>query len=417
MSLLQAGRRLHNSEKAELIMKRTILHCDCNSFYASVECVQNPELRNVPMAVGGDEESRHGIILAKNELAKKYNVQTAETIWQAKKKCPQLVVVPPRHSLYHQYSDRVMDIYKQYTEYVEPFGMDEAWLDVTGCGRLFGDGVTIADELRRRVREETGLTISVGVSFCKVFAKLGSDYKKPDATTVFSEENWQEFVYPLSVRDLLYVGRRTGTELEGLGIRTIGQLAAYDKSTLISHFGKAGEMLHRYANGLDSEPVKAIYEKEEVKSVGNGITFRHDLLGEEEVRGGIYALSDSIAARMRRKGLKCTTVQVVIKDPNFKTISRQQKLERPTYTSRDIRAAAMDIVRRSWNFKLPIRMMSVTGTNLVGEDVLFEQVSLFEENREKEKKVETLEKTLDSLKDRFGGIITLGQEYENTRSD
>lgn len=398
-------------------MDRTILHCDLNGFYASVECVLNPELRNVPMAVGGDEESRHGIILAKNELAKKFNIQTAETIWQAKKKCPDLVVVPPHHDLYHQYSKQVKDIYKRYTDYVESFGLDEAWLDVTGSKRLFGDGVKIANDLRRIVREETGLTISVGVSFCKVFAKLGSDYKKPDATTVFSKENWKQFVFPLSVRELLYVGRSTANELEKLGIKTIGDLASYDENILISHLGKSGSMLYRYANGLDRERVKSIYEKEEVKSVGNGMTFRHDLLGEEEVRGGIYALSDSIAARMRRKKLKCTTVQVVIKDPQFKTISRQQKLDAPTYTSRDIRETAMDIVRKSWNFNLPIRMMSVTGTNLVGEDAVYEQVSLFEENREHDKKVEQFEKTVDSLKSRFGDVVSLGGNIKKYNKD
>ncbi|MCC8160566.1 MAG: DNA polymerase IV, partial [Oscillospiraceae bacterium] len=393
-------------------MDRTILHCDCNGFYASVECVLNPELRNVPMAVGGDEESRHGIILAKNEKAKKFNIQTAETIWQAKKKCPDLVIVSPHHDLYHKYSKQVMDIYKRYTDYVEPFGLDEAWLDVTGSKRLFGDGVTIADTLRKTVKEETGLTISVGVSFCKVFAKLGSDYKKPDATTVFSKDNWREFIYPLSVRDLLYVGRRTGDELEKLGVKTIGELAAFDEKTLVSHLGKAGAMLRRYANGLDNDRVKSIYEKEEIKSIGNGITFSQDLLGEGEVRGGIYALSDSIAARMRRKKLKCTTVQVMIKDPQFKTISRQRKLDYPTYTSRDIREAAMDIVRKSWNFKLPIRMMSVTGMNLIGEDDIYEQVSLFEESREQGKKVERFEKTVDSLKSRFGDSVYLGGDIK-----
>ena len=396
-------------------MERTILHCDCNGFYAGVECVQNPKLKTVPMAVGGDEESRHGIILAKNEIAKKFGIQTAETIWQAKRKCPDLVIVRPHHDLYSQYSKRVMDIYKEYTDYVEPFGLDEAWLDVTASKRLFGDGVKIANELRKRVREETGLTISVGVSFCKVFAKLGSDYKKPDATTVFSKDNWKLFIHPLSVRELLFVGKKTGDELERMGIKTIGQLASLDEHILTEHFGKAGIMLSRYARGLDNEPVKSIYEKNEVKSVGNGITFRKDLLGEEEIRGGVYALSDSIASRMRKKGLKCTTVQVMIKDPKFKTISRQQKLEFPTYTSRDIREAAMDIIKRSWNMKLPIRMLSVTGTNLVSEDKVFSQMSLFGDDEE-EKKIEKFEKTVDNLKARFGSVVSLGgniKKYEN----
>ena len=398
-------------------MDRTILHCDCNAFYASVECVLNPELKKVPMAVGGDEESRHGIILAKNELAKKYNIQTAETIWQAKKKCPDLVIVRPHHDLYYKYSKQVMDIYKRYTDYVESFGPDEAWLDVTGSKRLFGDGVKIANELRRIVREETGLTISVGVSFCKVFAKLGSDYKKPDATTVFSKSNWKQFIYPLSVRDLLFVGKKTGDELERLGVKTIGQLAKYDEHILVRHFGKAGNMLYRYANVLDSEPVKSIYEKEKVKSVGNGMTFRQDLVGEEDVRSGIYALSDSVAARLRRKNMKCTTVQILIKDPQFKSISRQKKLEKPTYVSRDIRNAAMELVKKTWNLKLPIRMMSVTGTNLVGENDVYEQMSLIEDNTENTKKVEQFEKTVDNLKNRFGNVVSLGgsiKKYEGS---
>lgn len=388
--------------------ERTILHCDCNSFYASVEIVLNPQLKNVPMAVGGDEESRHGIILAKNELAKKYNVQTAETIWQARKKCPELVVVKPHHDLYKEYSERVMEIYKRYTDYIEPFGLDEAWLDVTGSQRLFGDGVTIANELRKVIREETGLTVSVGVSFCKAFAKLGSDYRKPDATTVFSKSNWKQFIYPLSVRDLLYVGKRTGDELEKLGIHSIGQLAEYDEKILLQHLGKTGSLVYRYACGLDDEPVKSIYEKEEVKSVGNGMTFKEDIIGEEGIKKGIYTLSNSIAARLREKKMKCTTVQVLIKDPQFKSISRQKKLEKPTYISRDIRETALELVKSTWNMKLPIRMMSVTGTGLVREDCVFEQISFEEENSRDSKKLEKFEKTVDSLQNRFGDIVSFG---------
>lgn len=391
-------------------MDRTILHCDCNGFYASVECVLKPELKNVPMAVGGNEEMRHGIILAKNELAKKFNVLTAETIWQAKRKCPELVVVPPHRELYYQYSKQVKDIYCRYTDYVESFGLDEAWLDVTGSRRLFGDGVTIANELRRIVREETGLTISVGVSFCKVFAKLGSDYKKPDATTVFDRGNWKEKIYPLPVKDLLYVGRSTAKELEHLGIKTIGELACFDERILYNHLGKAGTMLHRYANGLDNDPVKLVYEKEEVKSVGNGITFPHDLVGEDEVRSGVYELSDSIAVRMRRKKLKCTTVQVTIKDPDFRTINRQQKLVSPTYTARDIREAAMEIIKRSWNLQKPIRMLTVTGTGLIKDDEIYEQMTLFNEDNERSRRAEKLEKTVDSLKSRFGDVVSLGKK-------
>ena len=254
-------------------MERTILHCDCNGFFASVECVHRPELKEVPMAVCGDPENRHGIILAKNELAKQYGVTTAETIWQAKRKCPQLVLVAPHHDEYAHYSRLVNEIYQQYTDRVEPFGIDESWLDVTGCEELFGDGVTIAETLRRRVREEIGLTISVGVSFNKIFAKLGSDYKKPDATTVITRENFRQIVWPLPVGSLLYVGRAAQESLRRIGVTTIGELAQAEQKNLQLALGKLGEQLWVYANGMDESPVHRTDEKREVKSVGNGMTF------------------------------------------------------------------------------------------------------------------------------------------------
>ena len=384
---------------------RTILHCDCNGFFASVECVLNPDLKNVPMAVGGDPEKRHGIILAKNELAKKYNIQTAETIYQAKKKCPELVIVPPHHNLYIEYSRRVMEIYKRYTDLVESFGLDEAWLDVTGSSRLFGDGKTIADRLRREVREEIGITISVGVSFCKVFAKLGSDYKKPDATTVFNRENWQKYIFPMPVTDLLFVGKNTAEKLKTFGIKTIGDLAKVSPELLQQHFGKHGVQLSTYARGLDDDDVKSVYEKEEVKSVGNGTTFPEDLIGEDAIKKGIYMLSDSIASRMRAKGVKCTTVQVQIKDTGLKVISRQKKTDKPTYLAHEIRQVAMEIVRESWNMKQPIRTLTVTGCNMVDENSFSEQITLFDIPDEKREKTEKLEKTMDELRKKFGKDI------------
>lgn len=385
--------------------ERTILHCDCNGFFASVECTLNPTLKNVPMAVGGSEENRHGIILAKNELAKKYNIQTAEPIYRARQKCPSLVIVEPHHDLYREYSKRVMEIYMRYTDLIEPFGLDEAWLDVTASRRLFGDGKTIADNLRRIVREEIGLTISVGVSFCKVFAKLGSDYKKPDATTVFDKDNWRERIFPMNINNLLYVGRSTEKTLNRLGIKTIGQLAAADETLLTAQLGKAGHQLHIYANGLDNDAVKSVYKTEEVKSVGNGETFAHDLTGEEEIRHAIRPLCDSVARRMRKHGLKCSGVQVQIKDPSFRVIQRQKQLEKPTYISREIHEAAMDIIRGGWNLKLPVRMITVTGINLVGENDINEQLSIFDTGTERREKAEKLEKALDDIKAKFGSEV------------
>ena len=379
-------------------MDRVILHCDCNSFFASVEAAINPELRNVPMAVGGSVEARHGIILAKNELAKKYNIQTAETIFSAKKKCPSLVIVPPRHDLYEEYSQRVNAIYAEYTDLVEKFGIDESWLDVTGSQRLFGSGEEIAATLRKRIWEEIGITISVGVSFNKVFAKLGSDYKKPDATTVISRENYKDIVYPLPVGDLLFVGRKTREVLSKIHIQTIGDLAEANEEKLIKLLGKQGEMIYRYARGEDNSPVDP-HANDEVKSVGNGMTFRRDLCGERDIMCGISHLSESIAVRMRRKGVKCTVVQVTIKDPDLISIQRQEKLDAPTNLAKDITDKAMEIMRHSWNMKNPIRMLTVTGSGIVPEDGA-QQLCFFDEA--KNPKRENLEKALDKIRDKYG---------------
>lgn len=257
---------------------RVILHCDLNCFFASVELLRYPALRDVPVAVCGDPESRHGIVLAKNEAAKQLGVKTAETIWQARQKAPHLITLPPHHGLYREYSQKVNAIYGQYTDLVEPFGIDESWLDITGSMHLFGgDGKAIADQLRQRLREELGLTISVGVSFNKIFAKLGSDYKKPDATTVIDRDNWQRIVWPLPVGDLLGVGRSTQKLLRQYGVETIGQLAAFPRETLETLMGKHGAQLHDYANGQENSPVRPQHEAEPVKSVGNGTTFPANL--------------------------------------------------------------------------------------------------------------------------------------------
>ena len=383
-------------------MDRVILHCDCNAFYASVECLLRPELKNVPMAVCGDPESRHGVILAKNELAKKYGVQTAETIWQAKRKCPRLVLAPAHRSEYVKYSRLVNAIYAQYTDLVEPFGIDESWLDVTGSRQLFGTGRQIADQLRARIREELGLTISVGVSFNKIFAKLGSDYRKPDATTEITRENFHQIVWPLPASALLYVGQNVQQELERLGIHTIGQLASADRARLERKLGKMGGMLHGYANGLDESPVRNIQDHREVKSVGNHMTFKRNLVGLEDIRLGVAALCDSVAARLRAQGFRCRTIQVIIKDPEFRVISRQKPLEHPSHLSSELAQAALEVIRRNWDLRRPIRMLSVTGLNLThGEEG--EQLSLFGQGslatREKRERLET---AMDRIRERYG---------------
>ena len=385
-------------------MERTILHCDLNSFYASVELLDHPELRDRPVAVCGDPESRHGIILAKNEPAKAFQVKTAETIWQARRKCPDLVLLPAHHGKYRAYSQKVNAIYERYTDLVEPFSIDESWLDVTGTLHLFGgDGKALADEIRREVREELGLTVSVGVSFNKVFAKMGSDYKKPDATTVITRENFQDLLWPLPVTDLLFVGKAAARVLAEYGIRTVGDLARFDREALGNILGKGGYTLHDYAAGEEHAPVVPARDLPGPKSVGSGLTYPRNLRGWAELRSALTELADEVAARLRRHALKCTAVQVTIRDPNFKDICRQKKLAAPTYVSRDLAEAAMELVRASWRERAPVRALTVTAQNLVEEGDAGEQLDLFAANAAPRRdKLEKLEKAMDGIRGRFG---------------
>ena len=389
---------------------RVILHCDCNGFFASVEMLERPELRHVPMAVAGDPESRHGIILAKNELAKSYGVQTAETIWQAKRKCPELVLVPPHHEKYHEISKRVNQIYLDYTDLVDPFGIDESFLDLTASMHLFPlSPAALADVIRARVRSEIGITISVGVSFCRVFAKLGSDYKKPDATTVITRENFKELVWPLPVSCLLFVGKKTEQALARMGIATIGQLAAAEPLLLARELGEAGALLHRYASGQDTEPVRSFYHRERPKSIGNGMTFRRNIVGEDAVRAGVSLLVDSVAARLREENLKCTVVQVQIKDPEFSTVQRQTTLKRATWLRTEIIDTAMSLIRAAGGIGRMIRALTVTASGLVADDEAEEQLDMFAVADGSAEKKETVEGTLHEIRRRFGkGSITLG---------
>ena len=391
-------------------MDRIILNCDCNCFYASCELLGHPELAGVPVAVCGDPTERHGIILAKNEPAKRCGVKTAETIYAAKKKCPDLVLLPPHHALYAAYSKKINAIYGEYTDLVEPFGIDESWLDVTHSLHLFGgDARALADTLRERIRRELGLTISVGVSFNKVFAKLGSDYKKPDATTVISRENWREIVSPLPVGDLLFVGRSAQEILARCGVRTIGELGRCSEEMLETLMGKLGSQLYRYANGLDNAPVRGERDREPVKSVGNSTTFRRDLTRWDEVQRGISLLSDSVAMRLRRQGLYCGGVQVGIKNSRFQLSSRQTMLDHSTHLMREINDTALRLARELWKAPDPIRLLSVTALHLTEEAQSFRQLDLLGTGEEKQEKQEAVESAMDALRRKFGrGVISYG---------
>ena len=388
------------------MLDRVILHCDCNSFFASVECAMRPELWQYPVAVAGDPESRHGIILAKNELAKKAGVQTAEPIWQAKRKCPNLICVSAHFDAYHDFFERINKIYLDYTDLVEPFSIDESFLDLTGCMHLH-PGKTprdIADELRERVKAELGITISVGVSFCKFYAKLGSDYKKPNATTVIGRDDIVRIVYPLPVSDLLFVGRKATEVLNMHAVYKVGELAVLSRDYLYQILGKQGEGLYDSIHGFDTEPVRDFYDYVAPKSIGNSMTFRRDLVGEREVRSGISALSDSVASRLRFEGFKATVIQVQIRDQDFKTIQRQRKLDHPTYLQKEITEVAMELIGENWNFSVPVRLLGVSGNELVPADTeSFEQISLFEQPEKIDtQKQGKLEDAMAQIREKYG---------------
>lgn len=392
---------------------RVILHCDMNSFFASVELLDYPELRDKPMAVCGNPENRHGIILAKNEIAKSYGIVTAETLWQAKKKCPDLQTVPPHHDKYKHYSKLINDIYLRYTDMVEPFSVDESWLDVTASRNLFGSGKDIANTLRETVKKELGLTLSAGVSFNKIFAKMGSDYKKPDATTVITRENFRELLWPLDIRAMFFVGKATADKLRACGIKTIGELALSDKKAMISLLGKHGGVIHDYANGLDMTPVLRFDEREKIKSVGNGTTFSRNLSDTADIRTAVTGLSDTVASRLRKYKMKAFGVKVDIKDPQLKVISRQTQLDNPTNLTEVIADTAMDIIKKSWRMRDPIRMLTITAINLCDENQA-QQLSLFAEENISTEKGEKAERAMDDIRKKFGNnAITFGSVIGN----
>lgn len=386
-------------------MERTILHCDLNCFFASVELREHPELKSLPVAVCGDPTSRHGIILAKNEAAKAFGIQTAETVWQARKKCPDLLFLTPHHRRYRDISRAINALYLEYTDRVEPFGVDESWLDVTAQLPALGcTGKELADTLRRRLRKEFDLSISVGVSYNKVFAKLGSDYKKPDATTVISPADVSSIVWPLPVGALLFVGKATQRTLEPYGVKTIGDLARFDPNSLEALLGKQGRQLYEYANGLDRDPVALFGTDATPKSVGSGTTFAHNLTTWEEIKAGISILCDNVAMELRKNAMVCRTLQITLRDPNFKDICRQRPLAAPSRFSRELFAKALDILEDCWKPGAPVRALTVTAQSLQDQADAFEQVSLFSQDeaplvRAKQTQLET---AMDTIRAKYG---------------
>ncbi len=385
-------------DKCEVFcLDRVILHSDCNNFYASVECMLNPQLQGKFVAVGGNEEERHGIILAKNEAAKRMGVRTGETLWLAKQKCPELIIVPPHYEKYIGISAATREIYHDNTNQVEPFGLDEAWLDVTG-----EDGLTAAKRISDRIKKELGITVSIGVSFNKVFAKLGSDYKKPDAITVISRENFRTIAWGLPASDLLYVGRATGERLDRMGVRTIGDIARLPLEVMHNRFGKTGDMLHRFANGEDNSPVALFGEVPPVKSVGNSITTVRDLVCREDMLRVMTVLCQSVAMRLRAGGIRGRRVSVYMRTNELVHCSRQTTLADYTNREKDILSAVMEIVDSEHDWRIPLRSVGVSVSKLTTENA--EQTTLFYDPYKRERE-DRLTAEVDRLKLKYGKAI------------
>lgn len=379
-------------------MKR-ILHCDANNFYASIECMLDPSLKDKHVAVSGNPDKRHGIILAKNQKAKACGIKTGEVIWEAKRKCPDLVLVPPQYDKYVEYSNKIFDIYCQYTDRVEPFGIDECWLDVSGSMRLFPSAEHIADELRERIKKEIGITISVGVSFNKIFAKLGSDMKKPDATTVIDEDNYKDKVWRLDVSDLLMIGRHTAQKLKAIGINTIGDLANADPKILLDKFGVNGRKMYENANGINDEPVRLYYDKHVPKSIGNSTTLPKDLTTRAEAKAVIMALCEMVGVRLRRHNFLAGGLHLGIRFNDLSFAGKQIKLPVKINSANSLCDYAMKIYD-TLELSAPIRLLSVTtfDLNLGSENV---QLSMLDD-MEKSDKLSRLDKSLDAIRNKYG---------------
>lgn len=377
-------------------IERTILHIDCNKFYASVECLHRPEIRNKPVVVGGNEETRHGIVLTGNAIASGYGIKTADPLWKARSKCPELIVVPPNYPLYVRFSNMAKNIYKDYSDFIEPFGLDENWLDVTGDRR---SGQVIAEEIKERIKAELGITVSIGVSWNKIFAKFGSDYKKPDAVTVINKNNYKNIVWKSPCSDLLFVGPATTKKLHAYGIYTIGDLALADMHFLKSLFGKNGEILHSFSNGLDTAPVRHIDDEQAVKSIGNSTTTPRDMVNNNDVKTVFTVLGESVARRMREQGVKGKTVTITLRDKNLHHFTRQGQLKVHSDVSSELIDLAMKIFLENYNWNNPLRSIGITVSDFDLDEAVQFDLSGSVEKREK---LEKLERAVDDIRKRFG---------------
>lgn len=380
--------------------ERVILHCDLNNFFASVSLLFNPTLRSVPVAVCGDKEQRHGIVLAKNEAAKRCGVKTAEAIFEAMAKCPELVILPPMMDKYKEYSEKAHRIYEEYTDMIEPFGIDECWLDVTGSRLLFGSGEEIADKIRREIKQKLGITVSVGVSFNKVFAKLGSDMKKPDGITVISRENFREKIWRLPISDLLFVGRKTTDRLRSCGICTIGDAAVCSDEMLERLLGKNGLELKLYALGEDNSPVSRQHEKATPKSIGRSVTRQQDFKTPDEIWGMFLSLAREISDSLREQGLYAGGVQVHIRNAALSVKEFSRSYPDSVNGAKIIAERGMELLNEHFGFTEPLRSVGLRAINLRGyQTAIQEDIFGDSEKRETEEKIES---SIYELRKKFG---------------
>ncbi len=391
--------------------ERIVFHIDMNSFYASVEQAEDPSLKGKPVAVAGKEELRHGIILTKSKEAKCYGVKTAEAIWEARKKCPNLIVLPPNYKLYKKYSAMARDIYNQYSDQVEPFGLDECWVELTGSIHLHGNiPMLVAKEISERIKAELGVTVSIGMGWNKIISKFGSDYKKPDAITQITRDNFADVFWKAPVRDLLYVGAATERKLHAYNIRTIGDLACAEDRYLQNKFGVIGFMLRTFARGEDTTPVKS-YDPDaqdvlrSIKSYGNGLTAPHDITTEDDAKALIYLLSESVGQRLREDFTRARTISIAVRDGNELTsFTRQTKLRQATAATKTVACAAWKLLKSNQRFDpdRPVRGLMVRASDLVPVSAP-EQLSIFDDDGDSA--LEHLDMAIDSLRRRFGNTI------------
>ncbi len=398
-------------------MSRVILHVDANCFYATVEGLYRPELREKPLAVCGDPAARHGIVLTANYLAKKCGVHVGQAVWQAMQCCPGLVTVGPDFGLYAHFSQLMRKMWMDYSDRVEGFGLDESWIDLTSPDMTIQKGVKIADEIRERAKRELGITVSVGVADNKVFAKLGSDLKKPDGTTGIFPQTFRQQIWPLPANQLLYVGKSTTHALRRLGILTIGELARADSMALKRVLGKNGLLLQAFALGMDCSPVMKADQHATVKSVGNSTTTGRDIATVEDARCVFFLLAESVAARMREQGLKGRCISISIRETNLSRASCQTMLEKPTYLTDDLIHGACELFEQNFVHRLPLRSVGLSCSHLTAADAPC-QLSFCQEEMRLQRR-EKLDAAVDDLRRRYGyniiqrGNVVLDKDFSH----